>query len=301
MEEFNKIIEAIGEELGIKVTLLSDNWTKILEKDNQIHYITGYQFDINNHGIGNIMDDKGLFWDLLQYKSIPVIEQYVIFHNYRKEDVLNYFNHHHQEIIVKGNIGNAGKEVFKVNDQNSLFNVIDKLFLKEYSISLCPFYQIENEYRVIVLNNRVRLVFGKIKPIVIGDGKKTVKELATQYSNYYQNNPEKIISPLYIPKENEKYELNYKFNLSSGSKTFLDIERELKNEIINLALKVSKELNITFASIDIIKTIDNKLLVMEANSGVTLNNFITQNKSYYSVVYEIYRDTIKLMFEKNNS
>ena len=94
--------------LGIKVTLLSDNWLKILEKDNQIHYITGYQFDINNHGIGNIMDDKGLFWDILKYKNIPVIEQYIIFHDYDKNKALEYFNLHNQKIIVKGNIGNAG-------------------------------------------------------------------------------------------------------------------------------------------------------------------------------------------------
>ena len=31
MNEFNEIIKKIGEELEIRVTLLSDNWTKVLE------------------------------------------------------------------------------------------------------------------------------------------------------------------------------------------------------------------------------------------------------------------------------
>ena len=70
MKEFNKLIKKIGEELEINVTLLSDNWTKVLEKNGKIRYITGYQFDLNNHGIGNIMDDKGLFYDLLKLKKI---------------------------------------------------------------------------------------------------------------------------------------------------------------------------------------------------------------------------------------
>ena len=90
MKEFNKIIKKIGEELGIKVTLLSDDWLTILEKDNKIHYIQGYKFDLNNHGIGNILDDKGLFFDLLRYKKIPIIEHLVIFQDYDKKKVLDY-------------------------------------------------------------------------------------------------------------------------------------------------------------------------------------------------------------------
>ena len=69
MNSFHNIIKRICEELDIKLTFLSDNWTIVLEKDNQIHYITGYQFDLNNHALGNIMDDKGLFWELLKNKT----------------------------------------------------------------------------------------------------------------------------------------------------------------------------------------------------------------------------------------
>ena len=297
MKEFNKIIKKIGEVLGIKITLLSDNWTTVLEKNHKIHYITGYQFDLNNHGIGNIMDDKGLFWDLLKYKNIPIINQYVIFHNYDKNNVLKYFSSCNNEIIVKGNIGNAGKEVFKVNDEEKLFLVIDELLLKEYSVSLCPFYRIKNEYRVIILNNQVRLIFGKIKPTVIGDGKRTVKELAIEYNSFYQEHSDKIPNPNYIPKESEQFELSYKFNLSAGGKTFLNINPDLKTKITNLALHVAKELNIIFASVDIIHTENNELLVMEANSGVTMNKFITQNSSGYDIAYSIYRDAIRMMFD----
>ncbi len=294
MNCFIELIKKIGEELEIKVTLLSDNWTIVLERDNVIHYITGYQFNLNQHAIGNIMDDKGLFYDLMNYKNIPVIEQHVIMNNYDKEDVINYFNNHDKEIVVKGNVSNAGKEVFKVTSENDLFNIIDKLLLKQFSISLCPYYHIKNEYRIIILNNEIRLIFGKIKPFIIGDGIKSTLELAKEYNDYYINHEDKIENPNYIPKEDEKIELSFKFNLSSGATTFTDIPLSLKEKLSTLALKVTKTLNITFASVDIID-VNNKLMVLEVNSGVTLNNYIKQNNGY-DIAYNIYKDAIKLMF-----
>ena len=296
MKEFNELIKKIGEELGIKVTLLSDNWLTILEKDNEIHYIQGYKFDLNNHGIGNIMDDKGLFFDLLRYKNIPIIEHNVIFKDYDKKDVLNYFNNHNREIIVKGNIGTCGNEVFKVDNENDLFKVIDNLFLKEFSVSLCPYYDIINEYRVIILNGEARIIYGKIRPLIIGDGKSTIKELAINFNDYYQNYDFK---DNFVLEKGMKYLLNYQFNLSKGAKMFLEIDSNLKEKLINLALLVTNTLDITFASVDIIYTTDNKLLVMEANSGVMMDNFIRFNKEKgYLDAYNLYKDAIKLMFKR---
>ena len=111
---FNEIITKIGEELGIKVTLLSENWLTVLEKEGKIHFIQGYKFDLNSHGIGNVLDDKGLFYDVLKYKKLPIIEHHVLFHDYDKQEVLDYFHKNNNELIIKGNIGTSGEQVFKV-------------------------------------------------------------------------------------------------------------------------------------------------------------------------------------------
>lgn len=299
MEEFNKLIQDIGKSLDIKVTLLSDNWLTVLEKDGDIHYIQGYKFDLNNHGLGNIVDDKGLFYDLLIYKNLPIIEHNVLFENYDKDFVLEYFNSHNQEVIVKGNIGTCGKQVYKISDIKTLFDTIDDLLKSQFSISLCPYYDIVNEYRVIVLNNEARVIYGKKRPIVIGDGKKTLKELATSFNPIFYSKEKNLIGISdYIPQKNEEVILNYQFNLSNGALMFVDIDEDLKNELISLALKVSKEVGLTFGSVDIIKTSDNELLIMEANSGVMMNNFIKLNKEGYSIAKALYRDAILLMFSK---
>lgn len=297
--EYDELLEKICHELDIRLTHLSDSWLKVLEKNGDIHYIQGYKFDLNNHGIGNIMDDKGLFHDLLVFKKLPVIEHKGIFKTYNKQDVLNYFNKNNNTLIVKGNLGTCGKEVYLVNNEKDLFEKIDRLLLKQSGISLCPYYDIQNEYRVIVLNNEARVIYGKIRPEVIGDGKSTIFELATAFNSYYINKKEEIVNSSYIPENGEHVLLNFQFNLSNGAKMFLDIEKELKEKIVEIALDVAKKVGIVFGSIDIIYTNDKKLYVIEANSGVMMDSFIKQNKKNgYEIAYNLYKDAIKLMFEK---
>lgn len=296
MDEFRNIIKEIGEELGIKVTLLSDGWLIILEKNNQIHYINGYKFDLNNHGIGNVLDDKGLFYDIMSYKDLPTIERKSIYETYNKEEILDYFKRNNNTLIVKGNIGTCGNSVYLVKDKDDLFNKMDKLLLKQDSISIEPFYDIINEYRVILLNGEVKIIYGKERPTVIGDGVSTVKELAIKFNDYFKDNYKAIKNPDYIPKLNEIIEIDFRFNLSCGARLFTEIDNELKNRIMEIAKLVTKKLDISFASVDIIYTKDNKLLVLEANSGVMMDNYIKQCNNGYINAYNVYKEAIKVMF-----
>ena len=249
MNNFDQIIENICRNQNIKLTMTSDNWVKVLEKDGKVRYIEGYKFDLNHHGIASIIDDKGLFYDICKIKDIPIIDHYVIMRDYDKETVIAYFHQNNDTLIVKGNIGTCGKEVFKVSDEKELFDIIDNLFYSQYSISLCPYYEIKNEYRTIYLNKELRIIYGKEKPFVIGDGIHNISELAIQYNDYYKENK---LDSNYIPLKGEKIILNYQFNLSRGAKMFLDIDNELKDKIISLSKDIVKKLDLNFVSIDYI-------------------------------------------------
>ena len=296
MQTFNEIIKKIGEELDIKVTLLSDNWLTILEKDNEIHYITGYKFDLNNHGIGNVMDDKSLFYDVMMKFNLPMVEQMCFYKKYDEEKVLDYFHRNNNTLIVKGSLGTCGKNVFLVKKEKDLFERIDFLYQTQDVVIISPFYDIKNEYRVIVLNNEIKLIYGKERPVLKGNGISTIEELARNFNPYFSKHPEKIPDKDKVLKKDHEYILDYRFNLSNGAISFMDIPTDLKNKITDLALLVSTKLNITFASIDIINTNDNKLLVLEANSGVMMKSFINQDSNGLDIAYSIYRDAIKLMF-----
>lgn len=299
MAKFNELIKEIGKELDIKVTLLSDNWLKVLEKDNKIKTITGYKFPLNDHALGNILDDKGLFYDLMIYKNYPIIEHKVIFKNTKEEEIINYFNSHQKQIVVKGNIGTCGKEVYLIDNQKQLFEVISELFQSQYSISLCPYYHILYEYRAIILDNEVELIYGKKRPLLIGNGKSNLLKLAQEFNfDYFSKVKKQNFDINYIPKLNEEILLDFKFNLSQGSIAFFDLEKKTKDKIRELSLNIAKDINLKFGSIDIIETTNHELFIMEANSGVMMSNIMKQQEKGIDLAYNIYKKAIIKMFEE---
>ena len=295
MKEYNEIIKEICEEENINLITYQGGWLKELRKGNVTNYIVGYKFSLNNQGISLVVDDKGLFYDTIKDK-LPIIIHHVLFNNYDSDEVLDIFHKYNNKLIIKGNIGTCGREVFKITNEKRLFNIIDRLFENQYSISLCPYYDIDKEYRLIVLNNDIKLIYSKENPVVVGDGVKTIKELLLDFNpSYYKNN--QVENENYIPKQGEKVIVEYRFNLSNGARVNTDIDDELKNRLIDLAKKVVKETNLSFGSIDIIRTINNELYIMEANSGVMMNNYLKQTGDY-NTVKNIYRDAILEMMKE---
>ena len=300
---FKEMIKEICSELNIKYTILSKDWIIRLEKDSKVKYLTGNKFDLNGHALGNIMDDKYAFYEILNNLNIPVCEHNIFYaednHQYyskgcnTKEAILNCFNKYNGDVVIKPNKGAMGINVFHIQDKDELIKVTNKLFINNYSISICPFYHIKNEYRVIVLDNEIKLIYKKINPIVIGDGKSTLKELLVKFNNNYFIDKD---IPNIILKKDEIYTYDFHFNLSKGSIASLDIDNKLKERISDLALSVSKKVGIAFASIDIIETDDNQLLVLETNSGVTINKAIDFIPNGYKIAKSIYKEAILKMF-----
>ena len=302
---YREIIKEICDELNIKCVFLSKDWILKLSKDGQTKYLTGNKFDLNGHAIGNILDDKYAFYDCLKNLNIPICEHAIFYrHNnknsfavgcHTKEELITLFNKYHKNVVVKPNHGSMGIGVSHITSEEDLFKVTGKLFKENYSISVCPFYQIKNEYRVIVLNNEIKLLFKKEKPTVIGDGIKSLKELLTEFNPYYFSNVE---LPNTILKKGEVYDYDFKFNLSRGSIATTDIDPKLKEKITALATTVTKKVGITFASIDIVELMNNQLLVMEGNSGVTINKVIDFVPNGYEIAKSIYKEAILKMFTK---
>ena len=72
---------------------------------------------------------------------------------------------------------------------------------------------------------------------------------------------------------------------------------DLKEELANLARKVVKELNIRFASVDIIKLKTGELMVIEVNSGVTINKYTEFVANGREIAKSIYKEAIEKMLE----
>lgn len=304
---FKEIIKEICMEDNIKYKFLSKDWVIMLEKDGKTRFISGYKFDLNSHGIGLIADDKYALYEVLKSKHIPVIEHKIVYSKMNNleyaigcntyEYVKEYFIKNNNNIVIKPNNGTCGKNVFNVTDVNEIDIVLDKIFLKNYSISMCPFYKIKHEYRAIMLDGENKLLYAKYLPIVTGDGNKTIRQLLLEFNyDYFIDKLEDSKYDKVLPK-NKTFEYNWKFNLSQGSIAKKLNDKLLEDRLIKIAKQVCKEINLKFGSIDIIETTNNELLVLEVNSGVMLENYIRLNPNEYIYAKDIYRNAIKNLFK----
>ena len=98
-------------------------------------------------------------------------------------------------------------------------------------------------------------------------------------------------------RDGEVFDFGWKFNLSKGSISSMEITNSDKEQIYRIVENIAKIIDLNFCSVDIIKTSDNKFLVMEINSGVMMKNFVIQQKNGYGIAKKIYTKAILNMME----
>ena len=297
MNYVQSIIKNICQEKNIEFNLVSQDWIMVLKKENTTRYISGYKFSLNNQASSIICDDKYALYETLKLLNIPIIEHKIVFKDYDKEDIISFFKKHNNDLVVKTNDGTCGLNIYHVTTINDLFKYIDKLLITNLSISICPFYKIKNEYRTIILNGNVELFYGKKRPIVYGDGIKSIKELLCEFNyDYFKNIVDSKLD--IILNKGEEYIYDWRHNLSNGSIPFENIDTNLKNKIQTLAKKAFNSLNLKFASVDIIELETNELLILEINSGVMIDKYAKHTKNGEEICKKIYSKAIDLMFDK---
>ena len=296
-KQFNKIIKQICQEKNIQYQELSDDWIIKLKKENKNRFLVGYKFDLNTQATAEICNDKFALYAVLDSEEIPVIKYNILFKN--EEDRLKkYFEEYNQNVVLKPNNGTCGNNVLHICDYNELKDEYNRLISKCYSVDICPYYEIESEYRVIYLPGKQH-IYKKVRPIIIGDGVHTVKELLIDFNREYFSKEENLknesISAEYIPKLGEIVEYEWRFNLSKGAK-IADVEDEEKDVLMSIVNKIVEVIGVKFVSIDIVKLANNQYMVMEINSGVMMENLIKLRDDGEKIAKELYGEAIELMF-----
>lgn len=304
MNEFETIMKEICQELNIKLSIISNGWVYVLEKNGLKKFTTMSSFDNNSHALGNIFDDKYGTYALLKSIDVPVIEHRIIYdesnHNdFAKgfnhlQDVYNYYDEHNHNIVLKANHGYGGKQVIHVTKESDIKKHLNELLLHSYSISMCPFYQIKNEYRLVVLDNNVELVYKKIKPLVIGDGQKTIKELLIDFNEHFFKDLDDSYNR--VLAKDEEYEYNWQFNLSKGASLSLDVSMDIKEKLLKIVKKITDNIYLGFVTVDIVELSNGEFLVLEINSGVGLKHFREIVPDGREITKSIYKKAVKKLF-----
>ncbi len=294
-----KIIKEICTEEGISLMRFSYDWILRLNANNREMYIIGYKFPNNNSAIEHICNDKAALSDILSSHKLPHIEHTFFPAPSRNgcdepqgiwnklEEMLNQYG----RIVCKPNIGSGGRNVYKVSSQKELEVAVFNIFSKTNTMAVSPYRDVRAEYRIIIVNFNVEVIYEKIRPMVIGNGKNTIHDLMRLGSINNGTEIDKEIDTTFIPALNEEITLSWRHNLGNGAIPKLVKDIVLREKLTALALSCALALDINFASIDIIES-DYGLEVLEINSGVMMENFAKSTPSNYCIAKNIYRKAI---------
>ena len=239
--KFNEIIKEICKEEDIKVEFMSNDYLIKLTKNNVTKFIWGCKFPLNDHSIGSIIDDKYALYEICKNNDIPVIEHQIIWNPSNKlgentpKLLKECFYKFNGDIVLKPNNGSKGIDVYHLTNLDDLINVSNNLFSKYFSLSICPYYDIKNEYRVVILDNEVKLVYEKDKLVVKGNDKDRVKDLLNKSNPIYFQNMD-LAKYDYVLSDGEILEYDWRFNLSRGATAKLINDKVLEEKITSLVL-----------------------------------------------------------------
>ena len=306
---FYKIIDELCQEKKIEQKMLSFDWIRQLKKDGKIKNLIKYQFDLNSANSCRIANDKYATYELLSKNDIPIIDHKMIFNPKMREDyfykeqieeAINLLNKC-KKVVIKANESSRGKDVILCEDVEETKEVINRLFSENHdSLSICPFVDIEYEYRAIYLNGKVIYIYKKQKPFVIGDGIKSVTDLILD--KFGKNNTLDFIKEIDYNKVldyNEKEIVSWKHNLCNGAEPILIDESDEYYKIIeNIAIKSAKIIDINFATVDIALTNSKEVKVVEINSSVCMDKFANIVPNGYKIAKNIYSEAIDIMFNR---
>lgn len=182
---FVRILQEICAEEQIQLTPYADEWAWELMKGEKRNYIFGYQFGLNRAVVQSICNDKGMTGELLAAHGIPCVPHICFMPPekaffvgmegaWRKStELLQKYG----TIVCKNNEGTGGDQVYLVRNQLELEQAASLLFARGCSMSVCPWLDIRQEYRVIVLDGEVQLTFSKERQALTGDGIHTIRRL----------------------------------------------------------------------------------------------------------------------------
>ena len=297
------LIREICKEKGIEKIDISYDWISILKKGDKHKKLVDGNFYLNSRISVELAKDKYSTYELLQYYHIPMIEHQILFNEKMIPDVEKINDHYNilrnqQKQVIKANNSSQGKDVYVCEQEDKKIELVEELFEREIeAVVVCPYFEIEYEYRAIFLDGEIIYIYKKQKPFVIGDGKSNLKILIEKQLKYLVE-PMEDLDFERIPNPDEKVIVGWKHNLSNGAIPLLVDDKDFYYEDVkNIAIKAGNALGLKFASVDVSVTKDKKACVMEVNSNVCITKFCEWMPNGYEIGKDIYGKVIDKMFE----
>ena len=155
---------------GIACEVRSQGWLIAMERDGMRRFALGYDPGLNSAISHRIASDKAATSDILAMSGIPCIS-HIQFSNPALTDYVPteglqnamraVLRQHPEGVVVKPNEGTSGRLVFKVTNEAELDDAAREIFTSHFSLAISPFVEIEEEVRVVLIDDLPLVVYAK--------------------------------------------------------------------------------------------------------------------------------------------
>lgn len=155
---------------GIDVDVRAGGWLITMRRGEIRRFAFGYDIGLNSAIAHRLANDKSATAEALSLADVPCIPHHLFLNpklgtnvvgNTWREAMLGLLHDNPQGVVVKPNEGTSGRSVFKVITEAELDHAVDDVFSMSTGLVISPYVVIEDEVRVILLDDVPRAVYSK--------------------------------------------------------------------------------------------------------------------------------------------
>jgi len=294
---------------GIGIEIRAQGWLIIMQRGARRHLAFGYDVGLNSAIAHRIANDKAATAEVLQACGVACVP-HTLFLNPKMneyippqrswETMLALLRENPDGVVVKPNEGTSGDSVFKVSTEPDLELAVQRIFSSSLGLAVSPYLDIENEVRLVLIDDHPLVVYRKQRPTIVGDGKHSLLELAlaatpaelrsTVLPALVENRDRAALDA--VPLPGQRHVLSWRHNLDSGARPELLEQGKIREACIEIAVQAAKAIGIRFGSIDVIQ-VDGAWKILEINSGVMMEAL---GKQQPDLVYAAYSAALDKVF-----
>lgn len=259
----------------VDIDVRADGWLIAMRRGERRHFAFGYDIGLNSAIAHRLANDKSAAAEVLALSgvaSIPhrlFIDPKLVPAPEAAEAMRALLAQNPQGVVLKPNEGTAGRLVTRVTNAQELQLAVAKIFTASQALVISPFVDIEEEVRVILLDETPMVVYRKERPSVTGDGTHTLRELARAAALEARLGDIAVDELDAVVPDGERRILSWRHNLDAGAMPVLIEDGDVRTACVAIAAAAARAIGIRFASIDIVRT-GGGWKVLEINSGVMM-------------------------------
>ncbi|GLU50069.1 ATP-grasp domain-containing protein [Nocardiopsis ansamitocini] len=257
---FTAQLQAAADTLGVRLEWRSDSWIARLSAEGTTRYVIGYHFPVNNAASAQLAGDKAACSLLLAEAGVPAVAHRLLRFAQTEPDgfLLRALGDDRFPVVVKPNSECGGNGVVRAGGVGELTAALSLLQERYRSVAVSPFEEIAEEYRVVMLDGSVRLVFRKVRDEAAAAGE-------------------------------------WRHNLGLGAYPEIVDDPGETAPLVEMAGRAMSALDLRLAAVDVVST-PRGLRVLEVNSMITLERFSRFSPEYAERASAVYLECVRHSF-----